>query len=235
MSVKILVSAGLAFVAGVATGAMAAGLYFKKQTQEYEEELREMFRKHMDDVSDEDLQKSVQKYNEVDLAKEKAKINQNKPDIKDYKRTVEQLDYKSFSAVNEAKNGLKTGNSGLSDEDVENSEENESEMSKKDPRPEIKIEDDEDIKDERSVSAYSLEVLNDGSLFAEPNGYDKVICTYYAENEVCINDEDDFVIDTSAWPGDFVDEFQDEMLWIRDNKLGIDYEITYNEGTYYDD
>lgn len=239
MNVKLIVGVGISFVSGVAAGVLGTSLYFKRQTNEYIESVREMYKKHMDGVADEDLDKSVIKYDEVDAAREKSKINQNKPEIGDYKRTVDKLNYSAFSAVNGAKNGLKKGNSEGSDNDSENSDLNDDKI--KDPRPELTAEEvdvegpDDYVVHDELVKDSSLTILNDGSYFSKSDEYEKIVCTYYAENEITIGDEDDMIIDTSRWPYEWVEEFRDGVLWIRDNRINTDYEITYDEGSYYGD
>lgn len=251
MNVKLIIGVGISFIGGIATGAFGASLYFKKQTETYVEEVREMYKKHMEDVSDDILSNVVNKFNEVDAAREKSKINQNKPEIGDYKRTVDKLNYSAFSAVNGAKNGLKTGNLGPSagadklngdnsegsDNDSENSDSNDGKI--KDPRPELTAEEvdvegpDDYVVHDELVRDSSLTILNDGSYFSKSDEYEKIVCTYYAENEITIGDEDDMIIDTSRWPYEWVEEFRDGVLWIRDNRINTDYEITYDEGSYY--
>lgn len=226
MNIKLIIGFGVTFVSGMAAGAVASGLYFKKQTTEAIESFREMYNEHLKDIDDAKIDAMYAEFDDEDAEndiseREKLDINRNKPEIEKFKRGANRVDYNSIKPVNGAKNGLNEANI--------------------DPRPPIDIhDDDEEEENEADFGSYngkignmSIDILHDSSVFDENNGYEKVEATYYAENEIVLNDADDYVIDISKWPFDVKEEFEDDKLWVHDGFTGTDYEISYDEGSYY--
>lgn len=74
--------------------------------------------------------------------------------------------------------------------------------------------------------------------------YDQVFCTFYKGDEILAYDGNnlpaddvvDFIEDNIGWNGfdEHMGEFEDGLLWLRNDDLGIDYEISLDLGSYED-
>lgn len=72
----------------------------------------------------------------------------------------------------------------------------------------------------------------------ESEGYSKISLTYYAD-DVLADDDDELVEDVEGWVGedatDHFGEYDDDVVYVRNHKLKIDFEILRSLREYYTD
>lgn len=72
----------------------------------------------------------------------------------------------------------------------------------------------------------------------EDEGYSKVSLTYYADG-VLADEDDELVEDVEGWVGEdslnHFGEYEDDSVFVRNNRLKVDYEILLSQREYYTD
>lgn len=98
-------------------------------------------------------------------------------------------------------------------------------------------EEDEDADKEPAI------IHNDGPYTISPDeygdmyDYNTMHLTYYAEDEVLSDENDEMIDDIDGIIGldslDHFGEYEDDVLFVRNDKRKTDYEIFYDKGSYY--
>lgn len=74
--------------------------------------------------------------------------------------------------------------------------------------------------------------------FGESDNYTQISLTYYSKDDILADDEDEIIEDVEDTVGnDFVDhfgEYEDDSVFIRNDRLRCDYEICRDNRSYYE-
>lgn len=100
--------------------------------------------------------------------------------------------------------------------------------------------DSNDQNDEDVVEETHLEPRKDPYFITEDeyykdNSFDKEVLVYYEDDEVLSDSREEMIDDVHHTVGDAIEEFErsgEEFLYIRNERLGMDFEIQRVEGSY---
>lgn len=80
-----------------------------------------------------------------------------------------------------------------------------------------------------------LPYVIDEDEFLEENQYDKITISYFEDDSVFVNQEDDIISDGMEFVGEEnISKFKNDVLYVRNEKLGVDYEVILEKGGYED-
>lgn len=99
---------------------------------------------------------------------------------------------------------------------------------------------DKDSNDEDVVEETHLEPRKDPYFITEDeyykdNAFDKEVLVYYEDDEVLSDSREEMIDDVHHTVGDAIEEFErsgEEFLYVRNERLGMDFEIQRVEGSY---
>lgn len=99
---------------------------------------------------------------------------------------------------------------------------------------------DEDSTDEDAVEETHLEPRKDPYFITEDeyykdNAFDKEVLVYYEDDEVLSDSREEMIDNVHHTVGDAIEEFErsgEEFLYVRNERLGMDFEIQRVEGSY---
>lgn len=98
----------------------------------------------------------------------------------------------------------------------------------------------DDQNDEDAVEETHLEPRKDPYFITEDeyykdNAFDKEVLVYYEDDEVLSDSREEMIDDVYHTVGDAIEEFErsgEEFLYVRNERLGMDFEIQRVEGSY---
>lgn len=104
----------------------------------------------------------------------------------------------------------------------------------------LALQEDEDSNDEDAVEETHLEPRKDPYFITEDeyykdNTFDKEVLVYYEDDEVLSDSKEEMIDDVHHTVGDAIEEFErsgEEFLYVRNERLGMDFEIQRVEGSY---
>lgn len=86
--------------------------------------------------------------------------------------------------------------------------------------------------------------ITEDEYISSEGGYDKLYLSFYAFDKTLSTDHDELITDVNSVVGNALDDFirhaeqgiepKNTLLWVRNDQLGVDYEISYISGSYLD-
>lgn len=196
------------FMAGVAVGSATAWFYAKKKYEKIAQEeinsVKEVFAKNANAHHENDISKKD------DKAQEKAELARDKPSVAEYAKKLSKEGYTDYS-----KSGI------MVDEDDE----------------EEAFEDPGQEPGKYFGDADATPYVIAPEQFAELDGYDQISLTYYADH-ILADDNDQLLEDVDGTVGfeslTHFGEYEDDSVYVRNDRLKTDYEILRDERKYSD-
>lgn len=68
--------------------------------------------------------------------------------------------------------------------------------------------------------------------YSSLNGHEKHTITYYEGNDICLDEDTQEIVDEKDLPDNFKDMLGKESLFVVNEKLGVDFEIVFDDGEY---
>ena len=224
----------VAFVAGLAIGSVATWQYAKKKyeliAQEEIDSVKEVFSKKAESNDQEDAEADS---DDVEEAREKAKRAKEKANVAEYAAILKKENYVDYNniplrgvegvAASDWRDGfdkIHAEKYGYVPDDEDNEEDD------------IPYVEEEKIEDRSEKRPYVIPPEE----FGEMDGYSQVSLTFYADN-VLTDEYDRIIPDVDKVVGfdslSHFGEYEDDSVFVRNDRLKCDYEILADQRTYF--